>query len=653
MPPKSAAEARSKARKPPRLRPDREKAKPDSDASFDFGHLGDAVPIRKFLALVTPPSRKQRQQIVDQAIVLISELYVHLPSKTAMYAIAPVQRLKLLRLRLSDLNERMFQDEMTSIFNELRDLHTTYILPDPYQTKTAFLPFLLEEYFETGAPRYLVSKTFAGFKHPTFQPGVMVTHWNGIPIERAVELNAARNAGNNAAARHARGLERLTVRPMMVFSPPDEEWVNIRYTHDLQLHETRLDWMIFEPDSAPGGIDPNAVSKPSSRRLGIDVVSETARRAKKTLFNPSAMDAERRSKPRRTSHRTTMSTTATTMPDVLSARVVETPSGTFGYIRVWTFNVADVAAFVAEFIRILERLPDNGLILDVRSNGGGDMTAGEMLLQLFTPKTIHPELLHFINTPLTLTLSKSDPTLHAWTASIEQAEQTSATYSQGFPTDSAVACNQIGQRYTGPVVLITDALVYSATDIFAAGFQDHAIGPILGTAPNTGAGGANVWTLDLLQQIVRGRDSPFRKLARNASFRVALRRTTRVGERAGLQLEDLGVIPDMVHRLTRRDLLGGNEDLIGTAGAILAKMPVRRIKARVATRAGQIRIAVHTANIDRLDIYLDGRPQLSLDVMDGSTTRTLKTKAAAARMLEFRGFSGGQLTVSRRFNLQM
>ena len=48
-------------------------------------------------------------------------------------------------------------------------------------------------------------------------------------------------------------------------------------------------------------------------------------------------------------------------------------------------------------------------------------------------------------------------------------------------------------------MLITDARCYSTTDIFAAGFQDHEI-QISGTGDNTGAGGANVWTLELIRQ---------------------------------------------------------------------------------------------------------------------------------------------------------
>jgi hypothetical protein len=52
--------------------------------------------------------------------------------------------------------------------------------------------------------------------------------------------------------------------------------------------------------------------------------------------------------------------------------------------------------------------------------------------------------------------------------------------------------------------------------------------------------------------------------------------STRVKDRAGLPLEDLGVEPDAIHRLTRRDLLEGNRDLINEAGRILAGGALRR-----------------------------------------------------------------------------
>ena len=100
---------------------------------------------------------------------------------------------------------------MSDIFHSVRDLHTNYLLPAPFNGKIAFLPFLIEEYFEDGEPTYLVLATDRrASRRRGFAPGVEVTHWNGIPIARAVDVNAARFAGSNAAARRARGVESLT-----------------------------------------------------------------------------------------------------------------------------------------------------------------------------------------------------------------------------------------------------------------------------------------------------------------------------------------------------------------------------------------------------------------------------------------------------------
>jgi C-terminal processing protease CtpA/Prc len=122
------------------------------------------------------------------------------------------------------------------------------------------------------------------------------------------------------------------------------------------------------------------------------------------------------------------------------------------------------------------------------------------------------------------------------------------------------------------IVLITDALCYSATDIFAAGFQDHKLGDVLGVHENTGAGGANVWTHWILNMLTSDdRSSPyFQSLPYGADMRVAVRRTLRVGMNAGIPLEDLGVVPQHRHEMTRADLLDGNRDLIDSACRILS-----------------------------------------------------------------------------------
>src|SRR3954449_2801001 len=133
-----------------------------------------------------------------------------------------------------------------------------------------------------------------------------------------------------------------------------------------------------------------------------------------------------------------------------------------------------------------------------------------------------------------------------------------------IPITSAKDANALGQEYAGPVVLITDALCFSTTDIFAAGFQDHQIGPVLGVHMSTGAGGANVWEHSLLKllldQPTPDLQSPYKSLPSDTRLRVAIRRTLRVGKHAGTLVEDLGVVPDEFHAFTRNDLLSTNVD---------------------------------------------------------------------------------------------
>jgi C-terminal processing protease CtpA/Prc len=209
-------------------------------------------------------------------------------------------------------------------------------------------------------------------------------------------------------------------------------------------------------------------------------------------------------------------------------------------------------------------LPTNGLIVDVRGNGGGNIWAGELLLQTLTTRRIEPERFHFINSPSTLEVCRQDTRLSPWVESIDLAIQTGETYSQGFYLTPPESANSLTYHYPGKVVVVIDALCYSTTDIFAAGFQDHKIGKILGTSGRTGAGGANVWTYDLFSNLLN-----FPSLPKGVQFRTAIRRSTRVGEKAGVPLEDLGVRPDRIHKKTRRDILNDNVDMIAAAAQML------------------------------------------------------------------------------------
>ncbi len=541
-------------------------------------HLGAVVSLPEFLNLAEELTPAERHTLVDQALVLIDDIYVHLPLKRAMHAIDPVQGLKLLRRQAGALSERRFHNELISIFKSLRDLHTNYILPAPYSQHTAFLPFLMEEYYDEEARRrYVVSRLTAGFEHDTFVPGAEITHWSGVPIEQAVAINADREAGSNEAARHVRGLDNMTVRPMAMSLPPAAEWVVVGYrTDDGQAHEVRLPWFVFRPDEMADGAEPDTASEVQTA-IGLDLNMALTNQARKLLFAKHAVDlgqeaANLLASGGAAADRTKTFTAANSLfPETFEFRALP-DHGDIGYLRIRTFGAPDPDDFIAEVIRILGLLPQGGLIVDVRNNGGGIILNGERMLQLFAAGPVEAERLHFINTDVTLAIARSQALgsfAQRWERSIDLALVTGAVYSQGFPIEDPDVTNAIGRRYPGPVVLVTDARCYSTTDIFAAGFQDNKLGPILGVDGNTGAGGANVFTHQLLRRTLPGAESPLEPLPKNAAMRVAIRRTTRVGDNAGLPLEDLGVQPDHIHRMTRDDVLSGNRDLIAAAATLL------------------------------------------------------------------------------------
>ncbi|WP_202977646.1 S41 family peptidase [Parasedimentitalea marina] len=629
-------------------------------------HLSASTELPDFLATAGGLSLEGRKRLIAQALVLMESNFVHLPLKRAMHGIDPIQRLKLVRHRLDRATpatmgpEFAFHREMIDIFTSVRDLHTNYLLPDPFRGRVAFLPFDVEEYFDAdGTPRYVASHFVQGFTHSHFKPGVEVLTWNGNPIERAVEVTADLHAGSNADARHARGLDGLTIRSLTRAMPPDAMWVDVGYV-DLNGtdRETRQEWIVSPALPINNGVDPD-IANLNASCLGLDIEADAVQRAKLMLFAPKAV--EELAKPKQVTVKMAAqgAEVPTLMPSTFRARSATTTSGEFGIIRIFTFNVNDPGVFIDEFIRLVELLPQNGLIVDVRGNGGGHIHASEGLLQTMTPSEVTPEPTQFISTPLNTDICarhNGNPVgieLGPWEESLRESVETGSVYSRGFSITPHDFANARGQQYHGPVVLITDARCYSATDIFAAGFQDHRIGHILGVDGNTGAGGANVWTHSLLKQLLElppptDPETPFEDLPNNSGLRVAIRRTLRVNEQAGTPLEDLGVKPGFRHALTREDLLSSNVDLINRAGEILTGMKTYGLTASVADTAEGQRVSVTTLGLDRLDFYIDGRPFSSHDVGEGTHAIDISSGGA---LLRLDGFDNGLLAASRRIVL--
>jgi len=642
--------------------------------------LDDALPVADFLKGRQPLDFRQCLALVNEAIRVLEGLYVHLPVKRSMYGVDPVRRLQLLRLRLEQYDElrrerkeqqpagddMWFHREMMDALTSVRDLHTLYLLPKPFDTAVALVPFQLEDCFEGGHLKYLVANVIEGL--PWFTPpddfvsGVEVTHWNGVPIARAVELAGLRNAGGNPDARLARGLARMTVRPLAKAVPPDEEWVTLHYKNELREQQSLcVPWhvvVVAGEDRLPAD---GATIQDSAE--GLDYETDIIRLLNKGLYSRHRQKGVTlRRKSVAPSQKSDWIESAQEIPleskslrGIIKAKWFAWSGKEYGYIRLRSFKVRPAKNLLTEFARLVSLLPENGLIIDIRDNPGGYIQAGERLLQVLTPREIQPEPAQLINTSLSLAICDNLKEYDVWRDSIWRAVSTGTTFSSPYPITDTLGCNDVGQRYYGPVILITNALCYSTSDIFAAGFQDHAIGKILGIHSRTGAGGANVVTHSALREDCEkaGARDILRTLPAG-DLRFAIRRMLRVGANAGTELEDLGVRADIAYLKTRDDVLHGNVDLILTATEHLAQQgkPIYRLREieNSFKRAGStITAEIETLNLVRLDLAIDGWASPSLHVQDGIQQFSANLPpSGSGQTLSLRGFDEANSLVATR-----
>jgi Peptidase family S41 len=566
----------------------------------------------------------ERRQVVEAFTALLEGLYAHLPLKRAMYAIDPLQRLRLLGQRVDRLSALDFHFELASIITSLRDAHTRYVGPTELDGCVAMLPFLVEAYGPPDAPRYIVSKVAADRtligNSRYFRPGVEIRWWNAVPMDLAVDRHADSETGGRPDARRARALESMTLRSLQYGPPPDEQWVVIGYV-DRHGHERELsiEWRVVRPRrAATSGQSADAQGR---RRVAIDPAAETHRRVKKLLFAPELWYADRRvaQVPADVQARGG-EWLPTTMQDALAAKEIRVKGRRLGYLRLWSFDVADDQAYLAEVVRLLGLLPDRGLIIDLRSNPGGSIVAAERLFQLFTPNPVTPNRFSLLATPMTRAMAglpQNANELAPWQASLTEAVATGEPYSLAVPITPAAACNDVGQVYGGPVVAIVDANTYSAGDLFAAGFVDNGLGPLVSVGEATGAGGANVWRSEDVDDALQGWPSAPPPLPGGVSYTLAVRRATRAGPSDGAAIEDVGVQGDPRYAMTLRDLTGSNEDLLDFAGTWVLGLPRTALSYDLPAADGDP-LVVRLRGVDRLDVAVDGSNQASRPVRSGS-----------------------------------
>lgn len=506
------------------------------------------------------PDKAIQEAIIDQLRLGLGEFYCHLPQKRAGFGIDPLAQLRLLRSGRGT----NFTRSVLKIVSGLRDRHTTLRLPPPWSNLTAYVPFRVEVTAASGSPEYIVTQRFFGFEEIPVDS--RITHWNGMPMILHHLGLADKSQGGNFAAALRLAISNMTIRPLAYLLMPDEDWVTLTYidpTGELKTASTPWRFFFAPPSSlalgsrGESGLGGQGAAEATS--LGLDELS---------LLTSSFVAAG-------------VQATADIRADVeepdqgmtrdgnLKYGARNTMSGICAYLRIFSFNEADPKAYVEKVARILQDLPQDRLIIDIRGNPGGTITAGQGLIRLLMAGPLTSSAIAFRATELTARIA-GDEQFREWSTSLNIQSKTGDQFSQAFAISEFKDLPDY--RYPGKIALIIDAECYSTSDFFAADFADNDVGIIIGTDLGTGAGGANVWSWETLLFFTTsaGISTPA-PLPAGYSFNISMRRAYRTGALSGLPIEDLGVSvsPENLHRLTVRDLFKDNADLLAFAAARL------------------------------------------------------------------------------------
>ncbi len=496
-------------------------------------------------------STEEKAIIVDQARMILKDLFVHRDLKIQNFGPSadPLPALDDIKKNIGSISTIEFHKRMIRAFHRMNDWHTTYQLPKPYSCYRSVFPAgfkaVKDEFGKEviGVDSVVTLPEFVRLipADVKIEVGDILVSYNGLTPAQAIASNIASSYGANPAA-----VKRDTVTALGMISHkyhlvPESNNVTLTLKDKAgNLKSMTVPWIAKSLDEC---INPPVEEQTGDKGIAKDFQSEyhQLHRKKKGKFHFKAPGDLLESR-----------------EPILRYKVINNEYGSFGYLRLESFSPEKLKGLqtVIEIQRLLDGplSKTEGLVVDLRSNPGGQIVIGEAMVQLLNPKN---------TVPLNFALKNSEPNRFFWETTapgsnfekeLKKAQAEGRAYTTPIPLNPPASVNSLGQSYTKPVAVFINASCYSTCDMFSASMQDIGAGIIVGEDPNTGAGGANNWNNEILMEdLPEDNQGPFKALPGGVFIGFSYRQTSRTGTHAGELIEDVGVKADMMVEATTED----------------------------------------------------------------------------------------------------
>lgn len=493
----------------------------------------------------TELSEEDKQTIANQASLILNGLYVNIRVKMAHYGhdIDPTPKIAAIVNNAKQMSTKQLHEEIYKLFVSLRDRHLVYTFPRPYSDYISFLPLTFDDVIASNNQRkVLVSSVntdifaqyLSGCRVPSL--GDEVIEFNGKTINEAIDEEAQVCQGSNQAAYKERALIGLTFRAHAVNLLPNENEVSLKFkTNTGEIYTANMKWLC---EISPYANVSNNIDASDSASSNDQIVRSVFMKNNNLVPREQPFPIQ----------------VYSDYLNCLSWGSIQNNYGNFGYIKLSSFDTDSDAVIMAVQKIINNNFGDTkGLVFDVRDNAGGSADLAEKLVQLFAPQEVETVDTRILNSPLNQKLLTGFFGMQnfQWQDALSQVAGTKAHYS-AF-NKIVYDANDIGQIYSKPVAVFTNASSYSASDIFACDMQDNNAAVIWGEDPTTGAGGASVMTQSVLAQQA---SFTFKKM-NGVSMRFPWTQIVRIGKNKGKLIENSGCFSDKIAQKTPSDIIDG------------------------------------------------------------------------------------------------